>query len=47
MTMRRIYPALYCGKNVVFYECENCGTAHTEQIADETADAAASRGRAG
>jgi hypothetical protein len=37
MQINGVYPALFCGKDIVFYECLRCGTERTEKVDDLTA----------
>jgi hypothetical protein len=33
MHVRGVRPALYCGKDTVFYQCTQCGNETTERVA--------------
>jgi hypothetical protein len=34
VAINAIYPALYCGKDVIHFHCVTCGTDGTETVAD-------------
>ena len=35
MHINGVRPALYCGKDTVFYQCMKCGNETTERVASE------------
>ncbi len=50
MIINGVYPALYCGKDIVHFQCMKCGTEGTQKVADRhtlprAADAAPPRPR--
>lgn len=34
MRINGVYPALFCGKDIVFYACRRCGTERAEKVDD-------------
>ena len=35
MHINGVLPALYCGKDTIFYQCTKCGNETTERVASE------------